>query len=266
MFQGKVIPHFLIANNLKPDSPLFIYLPGMDGTGKLLRRQLEDLTKDFDVRCLVIPGDNVNNWDVLSSKVLNLVKQELKKKPHPSVYLCGESFGGCLALKVAWKEPELFERIILVNSASSFLQKPFLSWGIQLLKLMPEFLYRQAVLILLPFLVVFNKVSSQDCRHLTEAMKSIPPQTVSWRLSLLRDFRASVESLRLLQQPVLLIAGALDQVLPSVKEAEYLASNLPNGQVKILPESGHACLLEQGINLDEIIKDWEKQGNSKTLV
>ncbi len=261
MFQGKVIPHFLIANNHQPDYPLFVYLPGMDGTGKLLRGQLGNLTKRFDVRCLVIPGDDVNDWDVLSNQVINLVKQELQQNPQRSIYLCGESFGGCLALKVALRESQLFEKIILVNCASSFLQKPFLSWGIQLVQSMPKFVYRQSVLILLPFLIVFRKVTFQDRQNLTEAMKSLPPQTVSWRLSLLRDFRTNVDNLRLLQQPILLVAGAVDQLLPSVKEAEHLASNLPNGQVMILPESGHACLLEQGINLDKIIEDWEKQEN-----
>ncbi|MGB3693243.1 MAG: alpha/beta hydrolase [Spirulinaceae cyanobacterium] len=257
MLQDKVIPHFLIANNHQPNYPLFIYLPGMDGTGKLLRGQLGNLTKRFDVRCLVIPGDDLNDWEILSSQLLNLVKQELQQHPQRSIYLCGESFGGCLALKVALREPQLFEKIILVNCASSFLKKPFLSWGIQLVQSMPEFLYRQSVLILLPFLIVFRKVTSQNRYDLTEAMKSLPPQTVSWRLSLLRDFRTNVDNLRLLQQPVLIVAGAADQLLPSVKEAQYLASHLPNGQVMILPESGHACLLEKGIDLDKIIEDWE---------
>ena len=36
------------------------------------------------------------------------------------VYLLGESFGGVLALAVATERPELVDRVILVNPATSF--------------------------------------------------------------------------------------------------------------------------------------------------
>lgn len=46
-------------------------------------------------------------WDVLAEKVLELIHAELEKSPRRSVYLCGEFFGGCLAMKVALRSPEL---------------------------------------------------------------------------------------------------------------------------------------------------------------
>jgi pimeloyl-ACP methyl ester carboxylesterase len=60
--------------------------------------------------------------------------------------------------------------------------------------------------------------------------------------------------LRSLNLPVLAIAGGADRLLPSVAEAQHLASVLPNAKMLVLPRCGHACLLEADVNLYEIMK------------
>ncbi|MBD0361862.1 MAG: alpha/beta hydrolase, partial [Coleofasciculus sp. C3-bin4] len=97
MPEVKSHPCFLTPSRINPDYPLFVFLPGMDGTGQLLRLQTEGLETAFDVRCLAIPADDLTNWEDLTDKVVNLIEEELKKRSSRSVYLCGESFGGCLA-------------------------------------------------------------------------------------------------------------------------------------------------------------------------
>lgn len=246
---------FLTPKRIQQDKPLFVFLPGMDGTGQLLQSQTEDLGKIFDLRCLVIPPDDLNDWDILSAHVVELVKAELQDNPQRSVYLCGESFGGCLLLKVALRAPKLFDRIILVNPASSFSRRSMLRWGAQLLPWMPEFIYRGAALMLLPFLVSWRKVEQDDRRALMDAMASVPPRSVGWRLSLLGEFRIEEEELSRLTQPVLLLAGDSDRLLPSVWEVEHLKQLLANAKIAILPGSGHACLLEADVNLYEILQE-----------
>ena len=44
-------------------------------------------------------------------------------------------------------------------------------------------------------------------------------------------------------------------LLPSVQEAQRLINIFPHGKISILPNSGHACLLEKDINLYQIIQD-----------
>jgi hypothetical protein len=51
-------PCFLAPKRLQPQYPLFVFLPGMDGTGQLLRSQTAGLEVAFDVRCLAIPPDD----------------------------------------------------------------------------------------------------------------------------------------------------------------------------------------------------------------
>jgi pimeloyl-ACP methyl ester carboxylesterase len=188
----------------------------MDGTGQLLRSQTEGLENAFDVRCLAIPADDLTSWEDLAGIVVNLIEEELKKRPPRSVYLCGESFGGCLAVKVALRSPHLFDRIILINPATSFNQRPLLRWGAQLGRLVPEYFYGVSALALLPFLSALGRIAPSDRRALLNAMQSVPPKTVNWRISMVTEFEVDETQLRRLTQPVLVIAGGADRLLPSV--------------------------------------------------
>lgn len=250
----KICPCFLTPGRINPNYPLFVFLPGMDGTGQLLRAQTKGLETAFDVRALAIPPDDLNNWEDLADLVVNLIEEELKKKVSRSAYLCGESFGGCLAIKVALKAPHLFKRIILINPATSFNQRPWLRWGSQLNRLVPEFLYGVSALALLPFLSNLARTAPRDRRALLDAMQSVPAKIANWRISLVTDFDVDETQLRRLTQPVLVIAGAADQLLPSVQEAERLVNCLPDAKMVILPNSGHACLLERDVSLFDIMK------------
>lgn len=247
-------PCFLTPKRLQPEFPLFVYLPGMDGTGQLLRSQTAGLEAGFDVRCLAIPREDLTSWDVLANNVLDLIHAELEKSSQRPVYLCGESFGGCLAQKVAIKAPQLFKRIVLINSASAFNLRPLLTWTSQLTYLVPSNLYDISALGLLPFLAALARISKSDRHELLKTMRTVPPQTVLWRISLLREFHVDDVELRHLTQPVLVIAGANDRLLPSVDEARRLVNILPNAKMVVLPQSGHACLLETDTNLYEIMK------------
>ncbi|KYC36225.1 alpha/beta hydrolase [Scytonema hofmannii PCC 7110] len=247
-------PCFLTPKRLQPELPLFVYLPGMDGTGQLLRSQTAGLEVGFDVRCLAIPRDDLTSWDVLTNNVLDLIHAELEKSACREVYLCGESFGGCLAQKVAIKAPKLFKRIVLINSASAFHLRPFLSWASQLTSLVPSCLYDIAGLGLLPFLANLSRISRTDRHELVKTIRYVPPQTVLWRISLLREFYVDDAQLSRLTQPVLVIAGSQDRLLLSLEEAKRLTNLLPNAKMLVLPDCGHACLLETDINLYEIMR------------
>ncbi|MBD1931207.1 MULTISPECIES: alpha/beta fold hydrolase [Cyanophyceae] len=247
-------PCFLTPSRMNPDHPLFVFLPGMDGTGQLLRSQTTGLESGFDIRCLAIPADDLTSWEELTEQVVALVEAEVKKQPNRSVYLCGESFGGCLAMKVALRSPKLFDRMILVNPASSLNQRPWLRLGSQLTHLVPELIYRLGAVWLLPFLAHLERILPSDRQALLDAVRSVPPKTIVWRISLVRDFHMEESKLRSLDLPVLAIAGGADRLLPSVAEAQHLASVLPNAKMLVLPRCGHACLLEADVNLYEIMK------------
>jgi pimeloyl-ACP methyl ester carboxylesterase len=85
-------------------------------------------------------------------------------------------------------------------------------------------------------------------------MQSVTPESAAWRLSLLSQFVLEELPLERIEQPVLILAAGADRLLPSEAEAERLVSYLPNAQKKLLPESGHACLLETEVKLGDILQ------------
>lgn len=235
------------------NNPLFIYLPGMDGTGELFQTQADKLLSCFDVRCLSIREDNSTSWQTLAKDTIRLIEIELTRKTNRQIYLCGESFGGCLALKVALSAPHLIDKLILVNPASSFNQFPLLGLGADITPWLPTWLHRYSAAGLLPFLAKLNRINDGDRLKLVESMKSLPPQVVSWRISLLREFKIAEEQLRSLKMSTLIVASESDALLPSVEEANKLVSLMPKAQKVFLPYSGHACLLETAVDLYDIL-------------
>ena len=149
----------------------------MDGTGELLLNQLEGLEHLFDIRCLYIPSNDLSDWGRLVEQTALLIEMERKTTSTRPIYLCGESFGGCLALKLAGEFPELYDRLILVNPASSVNRQPWMTWGAPVAKWLPDPIYKISTLGLLPFLIAPERVSYQSCQALITAMQSVTPQS-----------------------------------------------------------------------------------------
>lgn len=271
----------LTPRPVRSGQPLFIFLPGMDGTGTLLRSQLDRLVPWFDIRCVAISNQDNIDWEPLARQISDLIESALaadssknsgknsskkRAQPHPNpkegasqgrrraVYLCGESFGGCLAMQVLSLSPHLFDRVILVNPASSFRRLPWMQLGSMITRQLPDLAYRYSARGLVPFLIEANRVPKRDQVALEKAMGSVPAKTAAWRMLLLSRFEAERLPLERMNQPVLLIAGGQDKLLPSIREARSLQRRFPNAQLTILPNSGHACLLEWDVNLPKILR------------
>ncbi|NJO42851.1 MAG: alpha/beta hydrolase [Cyanobacteria bacterium CRU_2_1] len=254
MTESTLYPFFRTPSPFNSEAPLFIYLPGMDGTGELLHVQLAGLEQGFDIRCLSIALDDLSSWEQLTEQLVSLIEVELKRQPRDVVYLCGESFGGCLALKTILRSPHLFDRLVLINPASSFKRYPWIYWGSHLVCPLPDVLYRMSCVSFLPVLAALGRIGEHDRFALLRATQSVAQNTSIWRLSLLREFTISESELHYITQPTLVVASARDSLLPSVSEAHWLTDHIPNAQMHILPNSGHACLLESDVNLYQIMQ------------
>ena len=247
--------YFFNPQASKPNCPLLIFLPGLDETGTdLMALQTDSLEAGFDVRCFVIPPEDIDDFDLLAESALTLTKTELSSTPNRPVYLCGESFGGCVALKMLVQAPKLFEKIILVNPASSFHRVPWLNFGSLLFPLTPDFFYNHSAYLTLPFLAPVNRLTPQTREGLAETIKSAPKQTAQQRLAMMREFTIDETKLAQITQPVLLIGSEKDLILPSVEEVKHLAKKFPQATVVTLPHSGHACLVEPDISIYQIME------------
>jgi pimeloyl-ACP methyl ester carboxylesterase len=234
--------------------PLFVFLPGMDGSGALLQPQVAGLSAGFDIRCLAIPPDDLRGWDDLTEQVAALILVEQQRHPGRKTTVCGESFGGCLALRLITRFPNLCDQLILVNPASSAQRQPWIDACSSLTQLLPTPIYQLSTLSLCNLLIASHRVSRPTRHQLLAAMQAVKPQCAAWRLALLRQFRLENLCLDRVRQPVLILASESDRLLPSEREAKRLARHLPTATTVLLPDSGHACLLERQLNLSAILK------------
>ncbi|WP_310426754.1 alpha/beta hydrolase [Chamaesiphon sp. VAR_48_metabat_135_sub] len=244
-------PSFFQPRTAQPHLPLFVFFPGMDGTGQLYHTQIDRLAAKFDIRCLKIASNDRTNWSELVDRSLQLITKELPEGRE--AYFCGESFGACLAMQVAGQMSAKIGKLVLINPASSFGRWPWLASGSALSGLLPDALYPLSARILMNFLVSADRVAAAERQSLLDAMLSVQPQTAAWRLNLLRQFQVDSVVPKIIDIPTVLIAGGLDRLLPSPLEVRFLGRMLPKSKTTLLPYSGHACLLEQDINLVDLL-------------
>ncbi len=234
--------------------PLFLFLPGMDGTGLLFNRQANALKQHFDIRCAALLPSRDDSWETLAEQVIQALQAEQKKIPDREIVLCGESFGGCLALLVAMKAPALVNGLIVVNPATAFIRRFWATWAASIIKLLPDVSYALACSVLLPFLADLSEVDIHEAQALVSAMQSVGYEVAAQRVELLSRFPLTTGDYRRITQPTLIVASDRDRLLPSVDEGYWLASLIPNATVHRLPNSGHACLLERNMELMAIMK------------
>ncbi|KAL3693711.1 hypothetical protein R1sor_007362 [Riccia sorocarpa] len=240
--------------------PLLVYVPGMDGTGEGIKSQLGSLFgAGYDIRCVYIPSNDRSTWQQLVDIILPLVREEVYDetggKRHLTVF--GESFGGCLALRLAQADPSLVSRLVLLNPATNFPTSNLLgSVAAQtgLLALFPEPLYEIAQDIVLPLLVKRNRVSTSGTEEFLSPLDFVPAGCAAWRLAMLNDLTSLSDSdLRVVSMPTLLIASAKDRILSSMTEGARLQRVLSNAKRVVLPESGHTALYEDNVNVADIM-------------
>ena len=91
--------------------------------------------------------DDRSSWDSLISQIIPLVRQLAQSNgQQQKLTVVAESFGGCLAFRLALAVPELITNMVIVNSATSF-NKSYsgiinLIAASNLLSLFPEQLYQ----------------------------------------------------------------------------------------------------------------------------
>ncbi|KAJ6434309.1 hypothetical protein OIU84_017921 [Salix udensis] len=241
-----------VGNPLK-DSPILLFCPGIVGVGLALTLHHKALGKVFEVRCLHIPVNDRTPFEGLVKFVEETVRLEHASSPNKPIYLVGDSFGGCLALAVAARNPEIDLVVILANPATSFdrsqLRPLFPLWEV-----LPDELY-DAIPYLLRFArgnpVEMARVNIADrlpprlqieqlfqnlialLPHLSDSVDTIPKDTLIWKLKLLRSAASYANSrLHAVKAEVLVLSSGNDRLLPSGDEAQRLKSTLKNCTVR----------------------------------
>src|SRR3954463_14055794 len=96
--------------------PAVVYVSGIEGTGKNFYKQAADLERDHTVISFPMRAVGRYRMETLVEDVVSVIRDAGFER----ATILGESFGGLLVLAAALARPNLFERMILVNSFASF--------------------------------------------------------------------------------------------------------------------------------------------------
>ncbi|CDP08596.1 unnamed protein product [Coffea canephora] len=101
------------------NSPVLLFLPGMDGLGLGLILHHKAVGRVFEVWCLQIPVKDRTPFEEMVIFVEETVRNQHASSPNKPIYLVGDSFGGCLALAVAARNPAIDLVLVLANPGIS---------------------------------------------------------------------------------------------------------------------------------------------------
>jgi pimeloyl-ACP methyl ester carboxylesterase len=232
------------------EGPLLIYLPGMEGSGKLFFHQEPQLSRRFTVACLPCRSTPSFTYNDLIQDVLEIYRRENVD----TAVVVGESFGGTIALQFAMEHPDRVNHLFLANTFSYFRNRVDLALSLFLLPLgfwKPGRWVRNFFMIRM---LTSENVDREAISKLLECSFAHGYQASRQRLKLIRehDVRNRLKTLRM---PVTILAGEKDQLLPSVREGKFLAKEIPNARLIVLGDSGHACFLSRRFSLAEVLNE-----------
>lgn len=251
----------LSANGVRPEAPAplqlvghgppLVLVPGMDGTGRLFYRQVPTLAAHFRVATHVL-RDSTDRMDVLVDDLAALIRG-MTPTGEPAI-VCGESFGGTLAMSLAVRHPELVRALVIINSFARFLPQHRLDAALFVLRLVPW-----GMMALVRRLTAFRLHSRfthrDELRRFHQAMRFTTREGYLNRLRILKqyDVRAHLASIA---APTLFVASTHDHLVPAMEQAEYMAARVPNAQLHVLEGHGHICLIAPGVDLAQIVARW----------
>ncbi|KAF0908343.1 hypothetical protein E2562_024756 [Oryza meyeriana var. granulata] len=269
-------------------APPLLFLPGIDGVGMELILQHKSLGKVFEVRCLHIPVNDRTPYEGLLLILEESIKYEHNLSPNRPIYITGDCFGGCLALSLAARNPEIDLVLVLVNPATSFAKTP-LQAILPLLEMVPSN-FPVTVPHLLRYLIgdplkmamvsIQNNTSPQDTlQSFSDSLASMIPllsefghiiqmDTLVWKLNLLKSGADYTNShLHAVQAEVLILASGNDNLPPS-GEADQLFKTLKSCKVRYFRTSSERLLMEGSFNLLTVIKgaSMYRQGKQRDVV
>ncbi|XP_022750442.1 acyltransferase-like protein At3g26840, chloroplastic isoform X3 [Durio zibethinus] len=204
------------------DSPLLLFLPGIDGTGLGLITHHHKLGKIFEMWCLHIPVKDTTSFTATSfggSRLQSLI---------PLLELMPDQ----LFLSL----PEM------LNLVSGDLLR--MGWENVVKGLLP----------LQPFGELSQDLTAMSS-YLSVLADMLPRETLLWKLQMLKSASASANShLHAVKVQALVLCSGKDQLFPSQKEAQRLRHMLPKCHIRMFEESGHFLFLEDNVDLVTIIK------------
>ncbi|PRQ34588.1 putative diacylglycerol acyltransferase, alpha/Beta hydrolase [Rosa chinensis] len=248
------------------NSPLLLFLPGIDGTGLGLIMHHKKLGKIFEVWCLHIPPKDRTPFTDLVKLIESTIRSEHHRSPNRPIYLVGESLGACLALSVAAFNPDIDLVLILASPATSF-SRSQLQPILHLLQFIPDSpnLSLLHILSSMTGAMMDNlekgierlspDLVAPSIAYLSVIADILPMETLAWKLQMISSASSYANShLHAVKAQTLILSSGRDPLLPSHEEGPRLRWLLANCEICTFEDCGHFLFLEAAHDLVTVIK------------
>lgn len=233
------------------EGPPVVFVPGMDGTGRLFHRQVPLLARRYRVATYTL-RDDADRMEVLVRDLADVVRRATAQG-RPALVI-GESFGGAVAMSFALDHPELVRALVVVNSFPRFLPQARLSVAIVGLRLMP---WETMPLVrrLTAFRMHSRHTHRAEIHRFLEVTRQTRREGYLARLRILQRYDVR-ERLGSLATPTLFLASELDHLVPAVREGRYMAERVPGATLRVLTGHGHICMIAPDLDLERVLHEW----------
>ena len=234
--------------------PLFVLVPGLDGTALLFYRQVPSLSRRFEVLTFPLPDDSTSTMESLVAELHTRIEGERERLGTHGVFLAGESFGGALSLSYALAHPSALRGLVILNSFPVIRDRLAILAGPPLLKLMPW----GAMPLVRRFTesrLHTSHTLDEDLHEFHERSRAIGKRGYVRRLEILRSYDIR-ERLHAIETPTLFLAADEDHLVASVDEARYMAARMPHATVVVLRGYGHICVITHDFDMLEHVEPW----------
>ena len=243
----------MIEYHKQGSGPPFVYVSGIEGTGKNFYKQAADLARDHTVISFPLRPTGRYGMETLVSDFIEVLREAGLER----VTVLAESFGGLLALSAALKYPNYFERMILVNSFAAFPHRAKINLGVALYSVLPYSLLKAYRTRSAPRTLFSDDVEAKDRDHFFEHTRRVQREGYLSRLRIIRqtDLRARLSKIKV---PALVVAGTEDRLLNAVAAARVMAGALPRARLKLLEGTGHMALLSNRVRVRDWLAEFEE--------
>lgn len=226
-----------IAYQIEGTGQPVILLHGWGAEGNTFRQVIEKLSDSYQVYVLDLPGFGLSEippdaWD--ATDYAEMLYEFCDKLNIGKAHLLGHSYGGRISIVIAAEQPDMVDKLILVDSAG-IIPKRTLKYYIKICVAKTGRLMRNCCSFGNRFAdSIINRVASTDYQN-AGPMRQTLVKSVNQNLRPL---------LQKIQAPTLLIWGENDTDTP-ISFGKIMEDEIPEAQLIILKDAGHYSFLDQ---------------------
>jgi len=232
------------------EGPDLVLLHGWAMHSGIWESARSQLAQHFRLHLVDLPGHGASPspWIHGPDALKNMTEMIVESLPEHSI-ICGWSLGGQIAMKLSLDIPERINKLILISTTPSFIQREDWIWAMEedILESFIENLNQDCASTLNRFFSLQVRGGINTISLLRKLRKyifkeGIPDQEglqIGMKILLTTDLRRSVKNIN---HPVTLLHGKNDAIVP-VHSARWLHENLEDSKLIILPDCGHIPFL-----------------------